>query len=349
MLPASRPASNPPAIQDEETTNLSWVKLDDQFHWHPKMASLSSDAYRLFIGGLCVCNSHRTGGVIWRSRFGMAAEGVKAPKKALGELLEADIWVEIEGGWEVHDYGVYQLTSEAAREAAREAGRKSGEARRHRTANAALNEIGTEYERSVQRRVERNPNEIEPATQARAPAQARALDPLPEPVPVVPTGLRPSGTPNPVPVASPPLPPLPRGGSPPEASEGQIFEAWQESVGASRAVFTAARRKRIRDRLREGYSVEDLVDAVRGWVNDPWPERVQHNELGQLLRDGAHVEKFRDLWRNGAPATRAKAGGQSAFEARNNAVDDRVRALVSGQWRPAGAPPEQSGSPEVLA
>lgn len=44
--------------------------------------------------------------------------------------------------------------------------------------------------------------------------------------------------------------------------------------------------------MTEGYEEAVLLDAVRGVVNDPWPDRVLHNDLTIVLRDGEHVEKF---------------------------------------------------------
>lgn len=73
-----------------------------------------------------------------------------------------------------------------------------------------------------------------------------------------------------------------------------VWEAWTTATRRSRSKLDEKRRKLIVTRLRE-FSVDDLVAAVRGWKHDPWPDRSRHNGLEILLRDGAHVEKFRDL------------------------------------------------------
>jgi hypothetical protein len=83
--------------------------------------------------------------------------------------------------------------------------------------------------------------------------------------------------------------------------ERAVFDAWVATLdpGTSRK-FTAERRGKIRARLRS-FPVSELVEAVQGWPNDPWPDRAQQNDLVILLRTDAQVEKFRDLYRKGPP------------------------------------------------
>lgn len=83
-----------------------------------------------------------------------------------------------------------------------------------------------------------------------------------------------------------------------------VFTAWVQATGrdAARVKLTEQRRKRIAARLKDGYSVADLTDAVHGVTRSDF--HMGKNDLGQryddigtVLRDGAQVEKFRDLWR----------------------------------------------------
>ena len=94
---------------------------------------------------------------------------------------------------------------------------------------------------------------------------------------------------------------VPEHGSPP-SDDLAVFGEWAASTGRTGLKFTESRRRAIRMRRKEGYPQDDLLDAVRGWQNDPWAERPQQNELTILLRNGGQLEKFRDLWRNGKPA-----------------------------------------------
>lgn len=109
----------------------------------------------------------------------------------------------------------------------------------------------------------------------------------------------------------PPLPPHePENGSTPNRLElvavpatdevRQVFDAWVAGKG-TRAVLSKERQRLIAARLKE-FPVEDLVDAVRGWRQVPFnrgenPSRTVYNDLGLLLRDADHVERFRDLQR----------------------------------------------------
>jgi len=77
-----------------------------------------------------------------------------------------------------------------------------------------------------------------------------------------------------------------------------VFDAWRESASPN-AKLDDKRRKAIQDGLKL-YPAGDLVDAVRGWRHDPFSRgendrQRKYNELTLLLRDAAHIEKFRDL------------------------------------------------------
>lgn len=79
--------------------------------------------------------------------------------------------------------------------------------------------------------------------------------------------------------------------------ESIVFAAWQTSTARPRAVLDEKRKTLVRKRLQEGYSVEDLCAAVDGWRHSPHHrgENVSgtiYNDLGLLLRDAEHVDRF---------------------------------------------------------
>lgn len=84
----------------------------------------------------------------------------------------------------------------------------------------------------------------------------------------------------------------------------QVFEAWKKAAGKNGAtVLSPKRRQKIQQALK-AYPIEDVLDAVWGWRNSPHhcganESGTVYNELELLLRDAAHIEKFRDLKRNG--------------------------------------------------
>ncbi len=87
-----------------------------------------------------------------------------------------------------------------------------------------------------------------------------------------------------------------------EREDLAVFEAWRGTLPDSsqgRVKFTEKKKAKIAARRADGYSQDDLVSAVRGWPNDSWVDRQNQNGLETLLRDGAQVEKFAALYREG--------------------------------------------------
>lgn len=81
-----------------------------------------------------------------------------------------------------------------------------------------------------------------------------------------------------------------------------VFDAWLESTGKTTRTVLDAKRRGIIQRALKHYPVADLIDAVRGWKHSAHHrgENAQgtvYNDLGLLLRDAEHIEKFRDLER----------------------------------------------------
>jgi hypothetical protein len=109
------------------------------------------------------------------------------------------------------------------------------------------------------------------------------------------------GSPEPVPVPRVAKATTPK---PPPGAVGQVFTVWQESTGRSACKLDDKRRRIIAARLAD-YPLEDVLDAVRGWERDPWEGRRANNEIAILLRDAAHLEKFRDLWRRPSVVTKS--------------------------------------------
>ena len=83
-----------------------------------------------------------------------------------------------------------------------------------------------------------------------------------------------------------------------------VFEAWLESTGKSKErTRLDERRRRIIRKALELYPVADLVEAVTGWRYSAFHRGENdhgkvYNDLGLLLRDADHIERFRDLARS---------------------------------------------------
>lgn len=112
-----------------------------------------------------------------------------------------------------------------------------------------------------------------------------------------------------------------------------VLEAWVEATGRdrTRTRLNAKRISAVQARLNEGYTLEDLVGAVRGIAQSRWhmgdnPGRKRYDDMLVAIRDGERVEKFRDL--------DAQGGDQPELSATDAAVaaleSSRALALEAG-------------------
>lgn len=80
-----------------------------------------------------------------------------------------------------------------------------------------------------------------------------------------------------------------------------VFEYWQAEHGKQRSRFDRKRAALIKARLSEGFSVEQLCQAIRGARREPWlmgrdPRASRtYNGLETLLREAAQVERLIEL------------------------------------------------------
>jgi len=138
------------------------------------------------------------------------------------------------------------------------------------------------------------------------------------PDPVLPEEVDPRPDRDPARAADPPSAPRPE---PVATVVRRVFEAWKLDTGHARAVLDAKRQRRIEGRLREGFTEQDLLDALEGRHSDPWlmgtdPKSPRlFDEIDTIYRDAAQVEKLRDLRRNppSAPTRSAEPRGLAAL------------------------------------
>lgn len=82
---------------------MPWVKLDDRFPSHRKIALLSDRAFRLHVAAICWCAENLTDGRITDRELTLVTRvrGVKATAK---QLEDAGLWDRTDDGWAIHDY-----------------------------------------------------------------------------------------------------------------------------------------------------------------------------------------------------------------------------------------------------
>lgn len=85
-----------------------------------------------------------------------------------------------------------------------------------------------------------------------------------------------------------------------------VFDFWKLEMGHPRAGFDGKREKAVTARLKAGYSVDDLQDAVKGCKLSPYhmgenERQTVWDDIELICRDAAHVEKFIAISENGGP------------------------------------------------
>ncbi|MEV8353157.1 hypothetical protein ACFVTT_23435 [Streptomyces niveus] len=132
---------------------MPWVRLDDRFPTHRKVALLSDRAFRLYVSALCWSSENLTEGRILAKELPLVSR-VRSPKTAATELEAAGLWDPAEGGWAIHDYLEYnpdrsRVQADRAANAARQKAfrdRKKAErdAARNEESNAPRNGVTQE-------------------------------------------------------------------------------------------------------------------------------------------------------------------------------------------------------------
>jgi hypothetical protein len=121
---------------------MTWGKVDDQLHSHPKPEEAKLEAMGLWVLGLSYCCAYLTDGFITPERVRRIAGNRGAVLAA--KLVTARLWEVVEGGWQYHDWAHYQPTREdalAERERKRLAGKKGGETKAARIAEAKAHAV----------------------------------------------------------------------------------------------------------------------------------------------------------------------------------------------------------------
>lgn len=198
---------------------MTWVRIDDSFADHAKVALLSDAAVRLWVCAACWCkkpaNVHSRGFVPAAMLEAIAQRSAPLAKlhKLAQELVDAKgggifehgLWEPREGGWQFHDWNTYQPPEDAPAmtrsEAGRVAGKRSAAVRKARFGTAQPpasepperppNDVRDVRPNDVREAVRRTTVERpEPPGPGPVPKRSDAVDPRPdrsEPAPNEPT------------------------------------------------------------------------------------------------------------------------------------------------------------------
>jgi hypothetical protein len=125
---------------------MPWVRIDDHFDEHPKMAAVGPVGWGVWLAGLAYCNrnltdgfipyaiaegiggawtirepvdhddedgarSVRRGSLIWTIDRGSGMHGESMTTQwIIDQLVRVGLWQEVDGGYRIHDYDEYQPT-----------------------------------------------------------------------------------------------------------------------------------------------------------------------------------------------------------------------------------------------
>lgn len=83
----------------------------------------------------------------------------------------------------------------------------------------------------------------------------------------------------------------------------EIFDYWKTELNHPKAILDTGREKKIRARLREGYSVERIKQAIRGIKRSSHhmgdnDRKTVYDDIELICREGKNVDQFADLEEN---------------------------------------------------
>lgn len=110
-----------------------------------------------------------------------------------------------------------------------------------------------------------------------------------------------------------------------------VFECWKQDTGHLRAFFDAKRENRIKARLRDGFSREQLRDAITNRHNSIHlmgrESGVVYDGIETLLRDAAQVEKLLRLTEPERPRGPARGSARAVQSSHGRTGTENARRL----------------------
>jgi hypothetical protein len=260
-----------------------WARFDDRFHENRKIKRAwrrCPSSIGLHVMAITYSAGHLTDGFVDVDFVEDRMPAKRARQRAVEVLVDVGLWSPCDEGWSIHDFAEFNETKadiEERRDKKSRAG-KIGAAKRWGDDSDIAPAIAT-------------------ATSTQDGAMAKnGTEPVTEPVAVT----------DPREGADAPV------DSRVDQAKGrlqvgavqQVFDAWIESTGKTGRTMLTRKRRDLIARWLKTYAVDELIDAVRGWKHDPHnrgeTNGTAYNDIELLLRDAAHIEKFRDLERGAA-------------------------------------------------
>lgn len=241
---------------------MPWAKLDDRFHENRKIRRVwrrQPVAIGLHVMAITYCAGHLTDGHVDVDFVEDRLPVARQRERAVQALVDAELWHEVDGGWQIHDFTSFNQTradAEARRQAKVEAGKKGAESRWgdstcHDSAISNSDQVpmAENGPRPVPSRPDPNPTEnstVEP------PAQRAVV------------------------------------------SVRELFTYWQQQCNHPTAKLSPERRRKLEARLKDGYSMIQIRAAIDGAARSPFINDAgkRFDDIELVCRTGSKLEDF---------------------------------------------------------
>jgi hypothetical protein len=91
---------------------VSWAKIDDRLHSHPKVLEAGPEAMGLFLLALSWCADYLTDGFVPEIQVRRLLFVCDDPLAIADKLVGAELWERADGGYQIHDYLEYNPSAE---------------------------------------------------------------------------------------------------------------------------------------------------------------------------------------------------------------------------------------------
>lgn len=113
----------------------------------------------------------------------------------------------------------------------------------------------------------------------------------------------------------------------------EVFEFWKGLLSNARSRLDQERRKKIAERLKDGYSIEDLKLAIIGCSFSPYHQgmndnHIRYQDIELICRHARHVDKFIEIAEREAERIMAERARKTAHDAPRAPVSEESRAKI---------------------
>jgi hypothetical protein len=258
-----------------------YARLQGTFWRHERTGTLSLAAAGLHARAMSYCADQMTDGHIPRhllaAFFGGAIDQV-----TVAELVEAGIWKEAKGGFQIRDWDQHNITADAWAQKKEDHRQRMAAIREAKRAREKANEVTGVH--ACDRSQADHSDACDASVQQPPLDEGRRTKDEDEDL----SSRDRSTEGGPAAVAAPESGPV-----------AEVFEYWRTVMGKrSTAVLSDKRRRLIRAAIKS-HGVDTAKAAIDGCARTPWnmgenPDRRRFDDIELILRDAQHIERFAD-------------------------------------------------------